>query len=642
MVYNNFYGGRALSIAIGLTMLGLLLAGGAEAATLTVCSSSCTYSSIQAAINAASSGDILIVDSGTYYENVNVNKQLTLRGIGMPVVNAGGSGSAIKLSVNGIILEGFTATGGDTGITVGSNSNKLSGNKASNNYYHGIYLSSSSDNTLNGNNASNDGNGIYLSSSSNNTLNGNNVSNDGNGIYLSSSSNNTLNGNNASNDDTGIYLSSSSNNTLNGNNASNDDTGIYLSSSSNNTLNGNNVSNDGNGIYLSSSSNNMLNGNNASNDGNGIYLSSSSNNTLNGNNASKNNYGFYLSLSHYNELSSNTLNSNNYGIYIISSIKNNISNNIFNNTNNAYTDTPNNWNTTKKAGTNIIGGSYLGGNFWANPKGTGFSQTCTDSNGDGSCDSPYTLATDNVDYLPLAYSTTLTPTPTPSMTGVTISPTTPFAGNEINLTIGINNPGASFTGRVEGNIWPPSGTGKYLGWEDVVIPSGVSTVTIIGPAGGERSSYITHEQGPHYYDVFLENVDNGEDYRNATDSRLGVAFTVGTAASVYMSNIVLSASPTNGSVMTLNVTIFNPTSSAFAGTMNANIWDSVRGYALTPKSISIAAGSSTTLTFSYTPVNHGLHSYDFFMVSDVSGQNTKAPWGFACLDYLAGVGFTVG
>jgi len=229
--------------------------------------------------------------------------------------------------------------------------------------------------------------------------------------------------------------------------------------------------------------------------------------------------------------------------------------------------------------------------------------------------------------------------PTLSITNVTITPMTPSVGNEINITVTINNPDVSFNGRVEGNVWSPSGTGKYLGWENVVIPSGASTVTIIGPAGGAESSYITHQAGTYLYDVFLENVDDGEVYLNPTDSRLGVPFSVGAGANVYMSNVALSASPTNGSVMTLNVTISNPTASAFTGTMDANIWDSARGYVLTPQSISIAAGDSTTLIFSYTPVNHGLHSYDFFMLSP--GQNTKAPWGFPCMDYAAGIGFNV-
>src|SRR5450759_1871547 len=232
-------------------------------------------------------------------------------------------------------------------------------------------------------------------------------------------------------------------------------------------------------------------------------------------------------------------------------------------------------------------------------------------------------------------------TSTPSITGVTISPTIPSTGSEMNITVAINNPGASFNGRVEGNVWAPDGSGTYLGWDTVVIPSGASTVIITGAAGGNESSYIPHQAGAYLYDVFLENVDQGQVYTNSTDSRLGVPFTVGAASSVYISNVSLSASPTNGSVMKLKVTISNPTASAFNGTMDANVWDSASGHALTPQNISIAANGSTTLTFSYTPVNQGLHSYDFFMLSDVSGDNTKAPWGFPCMDYVAGIGFTV-
>jgi parallel beta-helix repeat protein len=207
-------------------------------------------------------------------------------------------------------------------------------------------------------------------------------SNDWSGIYLSHSGNNTMIGNNASNNYYGIYLSSSRINAMIGNNASNNWNGISLSSSSNNTMSENDASNNWNGIYLSSSRKNMMIRNNASNNWNGVYLSFSSNNTLNSTNASSN---------------------NNCGIFLDSSSNNNkIYNNIFNNTNNVYFYSKiNTWNTTRQSGTNIIGGSLLGGNFWANPKGKGFSQTCKDVNGDGICDSSRTLDANNIDYLPI-------------------------------------------------------------------------------------------------------------------------------------------------------------------------------------------------------------------------------------------------
>jgi hypothetical protein len=34
----------------------------------------------------------------------------------------------------------------------------------------------------------------------------------------------------------------------------------------------------------------------------------------------------------------------------------------------------NSYNTTKTAGTNILGGPYIAGNFWGRPDGTGFSK----------------------------------------------------------------------------------------------------------------------------------------------------------------------------------------------------------------------------------------------------------------------------
>ncbi len=383
---------RILGITVGVAMLILSVTAGAEANTRTVCHSGCNYSSIQYAINIASTGDTILVKSGTYYENVDVNKPLILKGDdtgeGKPVVDGREIDSAINLSAGSSTLDGFEATNGSdagAGIMIVSDNNIIKNNNVDANNNDGIDMYYSSNNTLSSNNALNNNcDGIYMNSSSNNTLSSNNVSNNiCYGIDLDSSGNNILSGNNASNNYDGIDLYNSSNNMLNVNNASNNTDGIYLDSSSNNTLSGNNDLN---------------------NNGYGIYLGSSSNNTLSGNNASNNNYGIYQESSDNNILSTNYVSNNYDGIDLYYSGNNLIYNNFFNNTNNYNIISASNnfWNITKTKGNNIIGNSYLGGNLWAYPNGTGFSQLCADI--DGICDSPYVLDSNNIDYLPLAYN----------------------------------------------------------------------------------------------------------------------------------------------------------------------------------------------------------------------------------------------
>ncbi|MEN6518632.1 MAG: NosD domain-containing protein [Methanospirillum sp.] len=92
-----------------------------------------------------------------------------------------------------------------------------------------------------------------------------------------------------------------------------------------------------------------------------------------------------------------------YGIAIVSSSQNTITNNEFNNPANVAMSGAgsNTWNSAKTAGENIMGGPYLGGNYWAEPDGSGWSEQVADANHDGIGDSAHALGTGNADNLPL-------------------------------------------------------------------------------------------------------------------------------------------------------------------------------------------------------------------------------------------------
>lgn len=116
----------------------------------------------------------------------------------------------------------------------------------------------------------------------------------------------------------------------------------------------------------------------------------------------------------------NITNNNQYGILSMSMIGNYIYNNLFNNTQNViYLSNRflNHWNTTKQIGTRIYSsGTEIGGNYWTNSLGNGYSDMCIDFNTDGFCDIQYYLYDYNIDYFPLSNKYTITSTTTTSTT----------------------------------------------------------------------------------------------------------------------------------------------------------------------------------------------------------------------------------
>lgn len=73
-------GAALVTTAASVAALSLLAAGPASAATLDVCPSGCTFTTIQSAVNAATAGDTIDIGAGTYTESVTIDRSLTLRG----------------------------------------------------------------------------------------------------------------------------------------------------------------------------------------------------------------------------------------------------------------------------------------------------------------------------------------------------------------------------------------------------------------------------------------------------------------------------------------------------------------------------------------------------------------------------------
>ncbi|MCK5560846.1 MAG: right-handed parallel beta-helix repeat-containing protein, partial [Thermoplasmata archaeon] len=279
------------------------------------------YSSIQAAIDDASSGDSIFVYDGVYYGNIVINKTLNLIGQNRDttIINGDGAEKVIKIIADEVILKGFTITNGGYGIYSWDGSyNMIYNNNISNNWY-GLDLKQFSRSEIIANKISmNTYYGIYIDGySDHNTIEANNISENQYGIFFDvTPSFNTIKRNNVITNYYGITFTRSSNNKIAFNNiSSNEKHGIKISASSNNEIMYNNISLNNYGIYLDHSFNNEIKYNDISyNNEYGIRAQYSSIN-ITGNEILMNNYiGLRFDYSIYNNVTGN--NFVNGGIYM--------------------------------------------------------------------------------------------------------------------------------------------------------------------------------------------------------------------------------------------------------------------------------------------------------------------------------------
>jgi len=210
-----------------LLQIALVLStSSASGETLTVGGGDASFQSIQAAINAASNGDLIRVQVGTYTGNLILTKQITLEGIGRPVLRGERMGSVITVLADGCAIRGFIIehSGGDltredSGLLLKSSNNLIEDNELRDVLY-GIYLYSSHGNTLRRNqirgrpelNEGERGAGFHLWNSPDNILEDNTISETRDGIYIQSCNNNQIRRNRVTNLRYGLHYMNSDRN----------------------------------------------------------------------------------------------------------------------------------------------------------------------------------------------------------------------------------------------------------------------------------------------------------------------------------------------------------------------------------------------------------------------------------------------
>lgn len=433
------------------------------------------YTHIQDALNnVESDGYRIFVYNGTYTENLTINYSIDLFGEdrSITIINGNGTDNVITVNADHVNISHFTITNGgrtqkdsivqvnkgssiitdniisngDTGIYLNnSNGHLIYDNIIQNNRENGIKLNKSDDNiNISYNTITANDNGIYFYSSDGNNIYNNIIQhNKANGVFLNRTcdENYIVNNNCSYNNHSGIYVNDYSDYStiLQNQIYRNNDSGIKTENCSLCIIANQNTirKNTNYGVMIVGSNNLIQNNIITSNLKDGMYCSADGNNTI-----AKNTIGYnsFAGIRFYNSTNDNIstneiFDNNQHGIYLdFFTIRNYIYNNYFHdNTINAVDKSLNRniWNTTKHAGTNIVGGAFLCGNYWDTFDTP--AEGATDNNSDGIADKPYTIYAMNKDY------GALLDVIKPTMGTPQVSPISQVLGGYTNISVTISD-----------------------------------------------------------------------------------------------------------------------------------------------------------------------------------------------------------
>lgn len=210
---------------------------------------------LQQILDESSSGDVITLNSGTYFGNFSINQEVTLRGLSGAIIDAQSKGHALHLHNSNITIEDLTIINWGDDLTE-QNSGIYSVQKANNLLIQnnqlegsgfGIWLQKAQhikvlNNTVIGNTnlrSADRGNGIQLSIVKDVLVQGNNISDTRDGLYIISSQENVLQNNTMHDLRYGIHYMYSHNNKILNNLAYNTRAGYALMSSKLLTVSGN-------------------------------------------------------------------------------------------------------------------------------------------------------------------------------------------------------------------------------------------------------------------------------------------------------------------------------------------------------------------------------------------------------------------